>query len=626
MLVKAADELAYLRLLLATKSVPSYRSQLRANARALWNGTWDEFQFYGEMLTTLRRNLTQAFQEGAASCGIRPNEYSDEERARLEAEIANEVSRLDPLTDFIVANSRANGGKLATVYARLELWTNAYTRVKNVAQTLACGDIKLKWHMNPLKEHCFAGDTPVLTEHGWKPIRAIEPRERVWTPYGLHRVKKVEKNLYYGELYRVGEVVCTAGHSFLTEAGWIKAKELCDDTKTHVALPNADDGIAAFLKVGILRSISFLLYKLTFRKRHESGMTVPIVSIGLNDDVGVNQSINDKLWLDQKERLVLNSKSVEMRKERGLKLSWFIFLNLAMTFYKFRKYLSLLFRVLFVIFPNLIYRFLVEHRIIRSHIILGGTMNKSLKGFLIKRKAKLRDAIENLFPGQFEYIRDFLRPKLSIITRQKIIHFFSPYSLARHMLDAIVTISTPPISANLTLFPATSFAKGGGGLESRIMDVSTLNGTETWGTLRWKHSLKKRRFTVFAHKIFGWIRILSSACHLYFSPDSDTSIISRSRRFEVYNLEVDCVHQYIVQGGFIVHNCGDCRRLDGRVYRASTWAKYDIYPRNWDLECRGVRCGCAFEETDEPCTPGFPPHLSNQKESYIEASHDHQLS
>lgn len=154
LLVKAADELAYLRLLIATKSVPSYRSQLRANARALWNGTWDEFQFYGEMLTTIRRNLTQAFQEGAASCGIRPNEYSEAELARLEGEIGNEVARLDPLTDFIVANSQANGGKLATVYARLELWTNAYTRVKNVAQTLACGDLKLKWRMNPLKEHC----------------------------------------------------------------------------------------------------------------------------------------------------------------------------------------------------------------------------------------------------------------------------------------------------------------------------------------------------------------------------------------------------------------------------------------------------------------------------------------
>lgn len=56
-------------------------------------------------------------------------------------------------------------------------------------------------------------------------------------------------------------------------------------------------------------------------------------------------------------------------------------------------------------------------------------------------------------------------------------------------------------------------------------------------------------------------------------------------------------------------NCDDCIRLDGRVYRASIWAKYGIEPRSPDLACFGTSCGCEFVDTDERVTPGRPPNL-----------------
>lgn len=151
-LAQAAKELEYIQLLVY-KALPPYKLSLRANARALWSGEWDEFDFYVQMLTTIRRGLTVGFNEGLALCGIRPDEISDIERLELEKQIVNENSRLDGLTDFIVKNSRANGGKLATVYNRIDQWVDAYTRVKNLAKVLACGDQKLEWTLHPA-EHC----------------------------------------------------------------------------------------------------------------------------------------------------------------------------------------------------------------------------------------------------------------------------------------------------------------------------------------------------------------------------------------------------------------------------------------------------------------------------------------
>jgi len=54
-------------------------------------------------------------------------------------------------------------------------------------------------------------------------------------------------------------------------------------------------------------------------------------------------------------------------------------------------------------------------------------------------------------------------------------------------------------------------------------------------------------------------------------------------------------------------NCEDCQKYNGRVYRGSIWAKYGIQPQGHNLACGGWRCGCSFQETDEPVTPGRPP-------------------
>lgn len=56
-------------------------------------------------------------------------------------------------------------------------------------------------------------------------------------------------------------------------------------------------------------------------------------------------------------------------------------------------------------------------------------------------------------------------------------------------------------------------------------------------------------------------------------------------------------------------HCDDCRRMNGRVYRASIWAKNNLRPQSHDLQCGGWLCGCEFVVTDKPFTLGRPPKL-----------------
>jgi hypothetical protein len=65
-------------------------------------------------------------------------------------------------------------------------------------------------------------------------------------------------------------------------------------------------------------------------------------------------------------------------------------------------------------------------------------------------------------------------------------------------------------------------------------------------------------------------------------------------------------------GGTEEH-CTDCLGYHGRVYRASTWARYGIKPQSFDLECNGWNCDCRFEVTTDPVTPGRPPRMSGSE-------------
>lgn len=64
-------------------------------------------------------------------------------------------------------------------------------------------------------------------------------------------------------------------------------------------------------------------------------------------------------------------------------------------------------------------------------------------------------------------------------------------------------------------------------------------------------------------------------------------------------------------GRVLTVHCSDCKRLNGKVKRASVWAKANIHPKSHALECNGYNCKCHFEKTTKPTTPGPLPRLAN---------------
>lgn len=85
--------------------------------------------------------------------------------------------------------------------------------------------------------------------------------------------------------------------------------------------------------------------------------------------------------------------------------------------------------------------------------------------------------------------------------------------------------------------------------------------------------------------------------------------IARYNQVQVTAREMACSNAkeiWIMDGG---EHCCDCLRLHNRVYRNSTWHKYDIQPQSAKLACFGGHCKCRREKTDLPITKGRPPVL-----------------
>ena len=136
-----------------SESASSYRNTLRAPARGLWSGVIDFDQFWDMYSQAIRSGLTQAWYAGAKAGGIKPDELSPDELAELQNLIFSQFGHIAKLGAFIEQNSRENGGKLANIFSRVELWVQAWQTAYNKALAMAQGDQKAKWVLGDA-EHC----------------------------------------------------------------------------------------------------------------------------------------------------------------------------------------------------------------------------------------------------------------------------------------------------------------------------------------------------------------------------------------------------------------------------------------------------------------------------------------
>lgn len=88
--------------------------------------------------------------------------------------------------------------------------------------------------------------------------------------------------------------------------------------------------------------------------------------------------------------------------------------------------------------------------------------------------------------------------------------------------------------------------------------------------------------------------------------------VNRYNEVKVRAQTMACQNQKYVWRWGPTEHCADCRKMNGRVYRAAVWDKY-VRPQDSRLTCGGWKCQCRLEPTDDPVTPGRPPALTGRK-------------
>ena len=163
-----------------------YGLSIRAAARGLWSGVFDEFQFIDSMISTAIRGLNKAWREGAAECGIKPDEFSATELAMRDQRINEQMKHMFSFARFIQGRRRAlfpRGKRAAArdqVMRRAILWSNEYDATRVQAAAMACGNKKKTWKLGKTEEHCvscFGFDGRVYRYKTWADNAAL-PKTR----------------------------------------------------------------------------------------------------------------------------------------------------------------------------------------------------------------------------------------------------------------------------------------------------------------------------------------------------------------------------------------------------------------------------------------------------------------
>lgn len=138
----------------AMQSQSSYRRGWRAVARGLWSGQLTRAEAENNVASTIRREFTNQWKEGAEAVGGSLDDFTGAEMDRLQVEISQEIVYALRFLDDIEAQSKAAGAKLAVHFERIERWIDGLERIKEMAMMLAGKGKRFKWVIDPLAENC----------------------------------------------------------------------------------------------------------------------------------------------------------------------------------------------------------------------------------------------------------------------------------------------------------------------------------------------------------------------------------------------------------------------------------------------------------------------------------------
>jgi len=130
----------------------SFGKAIQEIGRGLWRGG-SKARAIEAFESVMVRGLDEAWTKGALECGVAVDERTDEEQAKLDTIIKQNLSFTPALADWIKANSKAKKVKFAVIASRLFMWEQRYAETVSQAKLMACANKKLKWVLGPT-EHC----------------------------------------------------------------------------------------------------------------------------------------------------------------------------------------------------------------------------------------------------------------------------------------------------------------------------------------------------------------------------------------------------------------------------------------------------------------------------------------
>ena len=137
------------------KSQADYESQLNTLIRSLWAGRIDLFGYVDSHVSMINRFFGQAWRQGSKDCGINfPGDSSVEELQTFDREVNDEIERVLPFAQEILAVKAEVDSKVDRFIIRATMWANQWGRIRNLAAAMACRDRPMLWLYSPLKEHC----------------------------------------------------------------------------------------------------------------------------------------------------------------------------------------------------------------------------------------------------------------------------------------------------------------------------------------------------------------------------------------------------------------------------------------------------------------------------------------
>ncbi len=143
--------------------IEDFRAALRSAVRGLWSGALSLAEFYDIWDESLDRYLTFAWAEGAERYGISSEDYTQDDINARDQFILNQQNAAEQLGLDIVEKNKVHGGDLEKILSRVNIWVLRYDELVSIARMTYAKDEKLRWTINPEKDHCHT----CLPLNGW---------------------------------------------------------------------------------------------------------------------------------------------------------------------------------------------------------------------------------------------------------------------------------------------------------------------------------------------------------------------------------------------------------------------------------------------------------------------------